>query len=210
MTSHQQFFRAASVAMIAATAALMPLIGAYPAAAQATATLQNVVPESEAVTAQAKISAIDLNTRAVTLVGPSGRAATLTAGPLVRLDRLKTGQTVNVNYYRSVGFIVNPPQSGNGVPVSTDQIAQVTAQPVHTPGGVGLRLTKVSGTVVGIDLSSHSIEVVNPSGGGGFTIDVTDPARIPMLGSLKVGDTVSAVVSEALAVSIDPAPKRWF
>jgi hypothetical protein len=31
-----------------------------------------------------------------------------------------------------------------------------------------------------------------------------------MLSSLEVGDTISAVVSEVLAVSIDPARKRWF
>jgi hypothetical protein len=39
---------------------------------------------------------------------------------------------------------------------------------------------------------------------------VTDPARIAMLSQLKVGDTITAVVSQALAVSIDPAPKSWF
>jgi hypothetical protein len=68
----------------------------------------------------------------------------------------------------------------------------------------------VSGTVIGIDLAAHSVEVFNPSGGGIYTIDVTDPSRIAMLGSLKVGDTVTAVISEALAVSIEPAPKTWF
>jgi len=31
-----------------------------------------------------------------------------------------------------------------------------------------------------------------------------------MLPSLHVGDTINAVVSEVLAVSITPAPKGWF
>jgi hypothetical protein len=202
--------RASPTAMIVGIALLMPLAIQHPAAGQSTPTQQNVIPESEAVTLQAKISAINPSTRTVTLVGPSGNAVTVTAGPIVRLDLLKDGQTVNAIYYRSVGFVVNPPQGGNGVPVSNDQMAQITAQPVQAPGGVGIRVTKVSGAVVAIDLSSHSISVVNPSGGGVYTIDVTDPARIAMLGSLKVGDTVSAVVSEALAVSIEPAPKGWF
>jgi hypothetical protein len=69
---------------------------------------------------------------------------------------------------------------------------------------------KVSGTVVDIDLSSNSIKLVNPSGGMVYTIDVTDPARVAMLGSLKVGDTINAVVSQVLAVTIEPAPKSWF
>ena len=46
--------------------------------------------------------------------------------------------------------------------------------------------------------------------GGVYTLHVTDPARIPMLSSLKVGDTITAVVSQAVAVSIEPAPKSWF
>jgi hypothetical protein len=180
------------------------------AAAQANPTLSNVVPESAAVTVHAKITAIDPSTRAVTLVGASGNAITVAAGPLVRLDLLKVGDRVNAKYYRSVGFVVNPPAGGNGVPVSNDQIQQLTAQPAQAPGGVGVRLTEVSGTVVGLDLAAHSIDLVNPSGGAIYTVDVTDPARIALLGTLKLGDTITAVISQALAVSIEPAPTSWF
>ena len=77
-------------------------------------------------------------------------------------------------------------------------------------GGVGLRVTRIFCTIVGIDMAARSVDVANPSGGGVITLDVTDPSRIPLLSSLKVGDTVTAVVSEALAVSIEPAPRRWF
>jgi len=41
-------------------------------------------------------------------------------------------------------------------------------------------------------------------------VDVTDPARITMLGTLKLGDTITAVISQAVAVSIEPAPTSWF
>jgi Cu/Ag efflux protein CusF len=189
-------------------AGLVPLAVPRPAAAQ-NPVLQNVIPESQSVTLQAKIRSIDANTRQVTLEGASGQAITVTAGPEVRLELLKPGQTVNAKYYRSVGFVVTPPKGGSGVPTSDDQVSQIIAQPMQTPGGVGVRVTKLSGTVVGIDQSSHSINVVNPSGGGVYTIDVTDPARIAMLNSLKVGDTVTAVVSQIVAVSIDPAPQSW-
>jgi hypothetical protein len=70
--------------------------------------------------------------------------------------------------------------------------------------------TEVSGLVVGIDLAAHSIDVVNPTGGGVYTLDVTDPARIAMLPQLKVGDTITAVISQALLISVVPAPKSWF
>jgi hypothetical protein len=180
------------------------------ARAQANPVISNVVPASEAVTLQAKITAIDPNTRAVTLVGASGHQVTVTAGSAVRLDMLNVGDRVDAQYFRSVGFMVAPPRGGTGTPVSDDEMTQMVAQPVQAPGGVAIRLTKVSGTVVGIDLASHSIDVVNPSGGGVYTIDVTEPSRIAMLDSLKVGDTITAVVSQALAVSIQPAQKSWF
>ena len=206
--------KSGAVLMMAGTACLVSLIAWQPAHAQTgmapSTTLRNVIPQAEAVTLQAKITAIDPSTRAVTLKGPSGNSVTVTAGPLVRLGLLQVGQTVNAKYYRSVAFVVNPPRGGNGVPISATQFAQVTMQPVQAPGGVALRMVKISGTVVGIDLSSNSISLVNPSGGQVYTIDVTDPSRIAMLPSLHVGDTISAVVSQVLAVSITPAPKGWF
>src|ERR1700723_1197913 len=202
-----------AVLMIAGAACLVSLAVSQGAHAQTgmapSNTMTNVIPQAEAVTLQAKITAIDPNTRAVTLKGASGNSVTVTAGPLVRLNLLQVGQTVNAKYYRSVAFVVNPPRGGNGVPVSETQFSQVTMQPVQAPGGVALRMVKISGTVVGVDLSSNSISVVNPSGGQVYTIDVTDPARVAMLPSLHVGDTINAVVSQVLAVSITPAPKGW-
>jgi hypothetical protein len=195
---------------IAAAVQVLPLALPQAAIAQANPVLSNIIPESEAVTLQAKITAIDPTNRWVTLAGASGHQVTIVAGPNVRLDMLKVGDRVNAKYYRSVGFVVSGPTGGNGVPVSEDSIAQIIARPAQAPGGVGVKLTKISGTVVGIDMAAHSVDLVNPSGGGVYTVDVTDPERIKMLGSLKVGDTVTAVISQALAVSIEPASTSWF
>jgi hypothetical protein len=210
MQSYSSFTKATAAAIMFCAAPAVPLLIAHPANAQSSSTMENVVPQSEAVTLQAKITAIDTNTRAVTLRGPEGNSVTVIAGPIVRLNLLQVGQTVNVKYYRSVAFVVSPPKGGNGVPVTNDQFTRAIAQPTEAPGGVAVRVVKISGTVVSIDRSSNSIGIINPSGGQVYTIDVTDPARIAALGTLNVGDTVSAVVSEVLAVSIDPAPKSWF
>ena len=64
--------------------------------------------------------------------------------------------------------------------------------------------------MVGIDLPAHSIDTVDPSGGAVRTIVVTDPARIALLSELKLGDTITTVVSQAIAVSIQPASTSWF
>jgi hypothetical protein len=199
-----------AVIALAAVAITLPLGLSRPAAAQVNPTTTNLVPESEAVTIQARITALDPRTRAVTLVGASGERVTVIAGPAVRLEMLKVGDRVNAKYYRSVAFVVNPPRGGNGVPTSDNAITQIIAQPAQAPGGVALRLTRISGTIVGINMAAHSVDLVNPSGGPVRTLDVTDPSRIALLGTLNVGDTVTAVVSETLAVSIERAPRRWF
>jgi len=172
--------------------------------------LRNVVPESASVTLQAKITAIDPATRDVTLVNKAGTEATVTAGPAVRLELLKVGDVVNAKYYRSVAFEVTGPRGGSGTPQSNSGEAAVLAQNATGPGGAALSVTKISGLVVGINLAEHSIDVVNPTGGGIHTLVATDPARIALLPTLKIGDTVTAVISQALAVEITPAPKSWF
>ena len=208
MTLLKNVVRIAAAAAVAGTALTVTAVLPHPAAAQPTPTLS--VPDSEAVTAQARIASLDAKTRKVRLVGASGHSFTVTAGPEVRLNLLKVGDHVDIKYYRSVAFAVAPPRVENGVPANDDALKQVLLQPAQAPGGVGLRMIRVSGTIVAIDMASHSLDLVNPSGGGVFTVDVTDPARIQAMSSLKVGDTVTAVVSEALAVSIEPARRRWF
>ncbi|MBK4721492.1 hypothetical protein JJL56_21785 [Azospirillum sp. YIM DDC1] len=178
----------------------------HPASAQSRPVLTNIIPESAAVTIHAKITAIDVGKRKVTLAGRSGTPVTVMAGPAVRLEMLKMGDTVDAQFYRSVAFMVSQP----GTPVPEDEVQQAVARPAEAPGGIGVQVTRLSGLVVGIDLSANSIDLVNPNGGEVYTVNVTDPARQAKLPSLKVGDTITAVVSEALAVSIEPARKSWF
>ena len=191
-------------------AACLPMLPPHSAVAQDNPVITNVVPESEAVAVYAKIQSIDSATRKVVLLGRSGTSITVTAGPIVRLDLLKVGDTVNAKYYRSVAFLVSGAHGESGTPPSAEETAQMISRPAQAPGGVAVRLTRMSGLVVGIDMAAHRVDVVDPSGGGVYTVDVTDPARIPMLARLKVGDTITAIVSETLAVSIEPAPHGWF
>jgi len=225
MTHSKSLVKTAAAFMFFGTACLVPLATAQRAHAQNSMSpstpmqsgitnsgtnMQNVIPPSEEVTLQAKIVAIHPTTRAVKLKNAEGDEVTVVAGPDVNLDTLKVGQTVNAQYYRSVAFVINPPQGGKGVPVSDEQFMQVSTHHVTAPGGAVVQVVKMTGTVVGIDLSSNSVSIVNPSGGLVVTVDVTDPDRAAMLPQLKVGDTISAVVSQELAVSITPASKGWW
>lgn len=202
--------RVTTAAAIASAAFLLPALPAPQALAQANPTLKNVVPESAALTVHARILSINPSTRDVVLESPSGATVHVTAGPLVRLNLLKAGDTVNAKYYRSVAFELTTPESSGGGPAPQASVKGVAIGSATAPGGFAVRETKVSGLVVGIDLEAHSVNIVDPSGGGVYTIDVTDPSRIAQLSKLHVGDTVTAVVNEALAVEITPAPKSYF
>src|SRR4051812_1184790 len=90
-----------SIALAAALATAgisVPLAMSAPASAQANPALASI-PEPMAETLHAKITAIDPQTRKVTLRGASGRTVTVTAGPMVRLEMLQTGDTVDVQFY---------------------------------------------------------------------------------------------------------------
>jgi hypothetical protein len=195
----------ATIAAMLICGAAFSLAPLKPAAAQQHPVLKDVIPESASMTIQANITAINPSTREVTLQGQSGRKSTVTAGPAVRLEMLKVGDTVNAKYYRSVAFDISGPKGGNGTPKSENEMTLSIDRRAEAPGGVAARVTKVQGLVVGIDRAANSLDVADPSGGGVYTIEVTNPERIAMLSQVKVGDTITAVVSEAVAVSIEPA-----
>lgn len=197
--------RSLLVALFSA-ACLLPLAASLPAAAGDNPTYANVIPHAAAVTLHARITGIYHETRQVTLTGRSGTPVTRVAGPMVRLEMLKVGDAVNATYYRSVAFVV----SAAGTPIPEDEAKFAMARSAEAPGGVAVTVTRVSGLVVGIDLAAHSLDLVDPRGAGVYTIEVVDPARHAQMSSLKLGDTITVVVSQILAVSIDPAAKNLF
>ena len=194
------------LAMMLGGACALPAIVPPAAVAGDNPTYANVIPRAVAVTMHAKISAIDRQTRQVTLKGRAGESVTLVAGPMVRLELLKVGDAVNATYYRSVAFVVSQP----GTAVPENEMRMALARPAEAPGGVAVTVSRMSGLVVGIDLAAHSVDLVDPNGGGVYTVDVVDPQRQAQLDKLHVGDTITAVVSETLAGAIDPAPNSWF
>jgi ribosomal protein L14 len=206
MRISQFLHTSAAAAAILSGASLFPLAVSAPATAGDKPVLSNVVPQSMAMTLHAKIAAINPGTRQVTLVGRSGTPVTLVAGPAVRLEMLKVGDIVNATYYRSVAFVVSQP----GEPVPADQMDMAITRPAEAPGGTAISVSRISGVVVGIDLGAHRVDLVSPGGGPVYTVEVIDPARQARLPLLKVGDTITAVVSQTLAVAIQPAPKSVF
>lgn len=200
-----------TAASIALAAALSVSMAPRPASAQGIASVvPSMVPEAAEHTVYAKIQAIDPLTRQVTLTTADGRSLTVIASPDVSLDRLEVGDRADVHYYRSVAFLVSKTMSvpkGQTAQLPPEQ-AELLArhQQAQIPGGMTVPMTQISGLVVGVQPGTQTVEVVNPSGGGVYSIQASDPSRAAMLNALKVGDVVTAVVSPQIATSIEPEP----
>jgi len=153
----------------------------------------------------ARVEAINLTTREVTLKESTGRIDTFTVDKRVmRLDEVKVGDQVIAEYYVSYVAELRAPtaeEKANPLQVlSTTVRAPAGTQP---PGAGVLRLTKAVVTVEGLDRLTKSITVSGKA--GIMTVEVEDVAA---LSKLHLGDTIVVTYSEALAVSVEKRPGK--
>jgi Cu/Ag efflux protein CusF len=200
--SHHASLRNACLALAGCLAlGVAGLTAPVPAWAQASG--MGGIGSSQTITARAKVQAVDLAAREVTLVGPEGYVFALHVGDAVRnLDKVKVGDTVVATYYASIVLVLSAP--GNQVPDNQVDAARARAAKGHMPAGALATRVVVTGTVVGVDPVKHTISLVNPSGGMVHTFDVTDPRQQAALKRVKVGDSLTAIGTEAFAVGLEP------
>jgi hypothetical protein len=187
--------------LLAAVPMLLPSLS-IPAKAQASGMAG--IGGSETLSIHAKVAAIDLATRTVTLVGPQGRSETLKVSNEVRnLPQVKPGDTVNVQYHASVTYVLSP--RGTKLPDNSLTAAGARAAPGQRPGGaIGAKMV-VTWTVVGVDPAGHTLQLIEPSGGQIRTENVVTPEGQQSMKMVNVGDTITGVISEAVAIAVEPA-----
>jgi hypothetical protein len=201
MVRSRTVIAAAGAVAVMACAAITPIVLPTHAAAQGNPTMTNVIPDGGSFAVQGKIQAINAGAGTVTVIPASNIPLPMTARSGVSLANLEVGDTVSTHYSRSVNFLVATPQVQ--VPAGTSTIGQVA----RTPGGIGPQAMEIVGTVTKLD-SADRFDVVNSTGGGVYTIQVTDPARLALVKTLKVGDTVAISVGALTLTAI--AKCGWF
>jgi hypothetical protein len=161
------------------------------------------IGESDTVSLRATVEALDLNSRVVTLLGAQGNSLTLKVGDEVRnLAQVKVGDKVVVSYHRSVAYVLAP--RGTKLPDDSLTVAAARAAPGQMPAGaVGSKLV-VTATVVGMDPTTHTLQLVDPTGGLIRSVSVMTPEGQRSMKLIKVGDTISAIISEAVAIAVAP------
>jgi len=162
------------------------------------------VGQTESVSARATVKSIDLQTRTVTLETPGGNTIVLKVGDQVRnLPQVKPGDTVVAHYYTSSAYVLAPP--GTKLPQDSLTVAGARAKPGERPAGaVGSKLV-VTGLVVGVDPTLHTVSLVDPAGGPIRTVNVVTRQGQQSMKLIKVGDTITAIITEAVLIGVEPA-----
>lgn len=162
------------------------------------------IAHSESVSVQATVKTIDLQTRTVTLEGADGHSIVLTVGEEVRnLPQVRAGDTVIAHYYTSSAYVLAPP--GTKLPDDSVTMGAARAAAGEKPAGAVGRKIVVSGLVVGVDPTLHTVSLVDPLGGGVRSIDVVTPEGQQSMKLIKVGDTITAIITDAVLIGVEPA-----
>jgi hypothetical protein len=151
------------------------------------------------VTMTAKVQAVDLEKRELTLKGPLGDVADVTVDKAVeRLDEIKPGDEVTAKYYLSMAAELREPTAQEKEKPITIVEAETRAPKTDAPAAKSLRLIKVVATVEGLQRPTRLVTLKGPRGKF-LTVKAKDVDRME---KLHLGDTIVVTFTEALAVSV--------
>lgn len=155
-------------------------------------------------TERATVVSVDMKTRMVELTLPNGSRTRVQAHESVRnLDTVRSGDVVVATYDEVMSFIVLAP--GAKPPADAVVTAKGRAEPGQLPAAAAGERRTVTRRVVGVDLATNTISLVDPRGGPVLSQRLVDPERQRDLRSVKVGDTVTGTLIRVVAVSIERA-----
>jgi hypothetical protein len=155
------------------------------------------------IEASALVVGIDKATRTVTLKGHDGKVFDLVASDEVRnLDQIAVGDSVVVRYLAALTVELQKTRVAAG-DVKVQQEAK-RANLGEKPAVGGMRQVTVMADVVALDPVKSTISLKGPKGNV-VTLDVQNPDQFKVV---KKGDQVQVTYTEALALSVESAPKK--
>jgi hypothetical protein len=169
-------------------------------AQQATVGIQTVTTYS----ADARITAVDPAARTVSLAFTNGATATRNVSQAVAdFGARKVGDMVSVGFEDRLTFVLSAPN----VTTPRNRDNSVTAAASATGmGAAGVSASEAIANwwVVGVNPAANTISLVNPAGGEVRTYNVTTQAGREQLPRVKIGDSLTAINTQVLVVSITP------
>ena len=164
---------------------------------------RTAVKKEQTTTVTATVQALDLEKRIVTLKGPKGNIFDLKVGPQAKnLKQVKVGDEVVITYYESVAYRLLKPGEAP-VPTTETEVVDTAKQGAKPAGVVGIQST-LTATIEALDMKARTATLKGPDGKA-VTIKAQDPKNLE---AVKVGDEVVITYTEALAISVEKAPKK--
>jgi hypothetical protein len=190
-----------ALALLLALAAIAG--GERAAAAQSTPSAVKPSPRvvvAETTSIEARLDAVDVKTRRMTVTGPHGKTLTLKVGPDVKdLDQVKPGDQLAVRYFEPLALFVRkatePRVAAEGAAV---QVIPRGKRPVP----VAVDTVEFKGTVEAIEYAKRRLTLKGPEGKT-RTIKV-DPG-FNRFDGVKKGDQIVVRYTEATAFSVRKA-----
>ena len=154
---------------------------------------------------EAVVEAIDQETRKITLKGPRGNPATLTASEQIkRFDEIKVGDVVSAEYLTFLrAEFREPTAEEKAVPLVVLAEAGRAPKEVDPAGAVGA-VVKAVVKVVAIDRTGRKATIQGPRGDF-MIVPVMDNA---VLNNLELGEVVIMTYAEAVALSLTKKVKE--
>ena len=148
------------------------------------------------------IIAIDRTTRDITLKGPKGNWVVVTAGPEVKnFDQLNVGDKVHTRYNEAL--VLELKKGADMAVTRTEEKSAVGAAPGAQPAGVvGRRITVVA-DVVAVNRETQTVTLQGPQLTAEVKVADSDQFR-----RIQRGDQVYATYTQALAMLVEPIPKK--
>ncbi len=141
--------------------------------------------------------------RGIDLKAANGRVVTLQVGDEVKnYDQIQLGDNVVARFMQSITLELK--KGGTGIMSRTDSKDAVAAQPGERPGVAAGRQVHVIANVVAVNKKTMTVTLKGPRGNY-VDLQLQDPKQ---LARVKKGDQVEALFTEAVAVTVEPAPAK--
>ena len=153
-----------------------------------------------AISVEAVVTDIDLETRQVTLKGPAGESFTVAASEqVVKLEDVSVGDTLRATYLAALeGELREPTEEELAEPwVVLEDAGKGVVEGVPMAGGA--RLIRAVCTIEGMNRLLGTVTILDPNGRAHVIGDV-EPEK---MSGVTLGQTIVMIYREALALSLE-------
>lgn len=152
----------------------------------------------DGVVVTAEVVAIDRVDRALALLGPDGNVVAVEVSHAARnFDQIEIGDQVKVAYYESVALYLG---KRGQKPDGTVGLVAARSAKGEMPAGIAVEAVDISAELQAIDKQKRAVTLELPDG---RKVTTRVDKSVKDFDTLKVGDSIHARYTEAIAISVE-------